>query len=55
MVGPDTARKRDNHANLGGFLHVRVDEEGKRPRLRIAFVDDEGRTLHTVIRHGQVD
>jgi alkaline phosphatase D len=42
-------------APTGGFLHVHVDEEGKRPRLRVAFVDDEGKTLHAVIRYGQED
>lgn len=34
----------------GGFLHVRVDEEAGRPRLRIDFTDDEGKLLHAVTR-----
>jgi alkaline phosphatase D len=35
----------------GGFLHVTVDEAADAPRLRIAFVDDEGTVLHADIRH----
>ena len=35
----------------GGFLHVTVDEEADRARLRIEFVDDEGTVLHTDIRN----
>jgi alkaline phosphatase D len=34
----------------GGFLHVTVDEDDAGPRLRIAFVDDEGTELHTDTR-----
>ena len=35
----------------GGFLHVTVDEEADRARLRIEFVDDEGTVLHADIRN----
>lgn len=38
----------------GGFLHVTVDEEADAPRLRIAFIDDEGTLLHTNTRHGSL-
>jgi alkaline phosphatase D len=34
----------------GGFLHVKLDEEAGQPCLRIAFIDDEGRVLHTDTR-----
>jgi alkaline phosphatase/alkaline phosphatase D len=37
----------------GGFLHVRVDEPAGRPRLRIDFIDDEGRLLHADARFGK--